>query len=198
VDSMACANDTVPSRVGNPSELTGNETLGRDIEHFTQGLAEIFLHYSRALKENAPLVFTYHHNDPDAYVPIVVAILDAGLDCTATLPAVAEMSASLHILGTGSSFLDTVFVCRETATNKRGFDWKRQLRKDARDMRRAGVSLSKGDLRCLLAGHWARLAVNQLRSEWRKEWALARSQDAKNAVVLCRRERNGGAGSNRE
>jgi adenine-specific DNA methylase len=157
----------------NPSELTGNETMGRDIEHFTQGLAEIFLHYSRALKENAPLVFTYHHNDPDAYVPIVVAILDAGLDCTATLPAVAEMSASLHILGTGSSVLDTVFVCRETATNKPGFDWKRQLRKDAQDMRRAGVLLSKGDLRCLLAGHWARLAVNQLRSEWRKEWALA-------------------------
>jgi adenine-specific DNA methylase len=158
----------------NPGELTGNETMGRDIGHFTEGLSKIFRHYSRALKENAPLVFTYHHNDPYAYIPIVVAILDAGLDCTATLPAVAEMSASLHILGTGSSVLDTVFVCRGTSANKRGFDWRKQLRKDARDMQRAAVSVTKGDLRCLLAGHWARLAVNQLRPEWREEWTLAR------------------------
>lgn len=95
-------------------ELTGNVTRGRDLDHFTQGLADVFRHYAAVLKPGAPFVFTYHHNDPLAYVPLVVAILDAGLDCTATLPAPAEMSASLHIARTGSSVLDSVFICRRT------------------------------------------------------------------------------------
>jgi adenine-specific DNA methylase len=159
------------SSTRNTNELTGNETLGRDLLHFTKGLAEIFRHYSQALKENAPLVFTYHHNDPGAYVPIIVGILDAGLDCSATLPAVAEMSASLHILGTVSSVLDTVFVCR-AGVRGNALDLNTELRRDARNMRLAGVRVSKGDLRCLLAGHFARLAVNGLRDEWRTEGTI--------------------------
>lgn len=101
------------------SELTGNVTLGRGLEHFTEGLSRAFRHYAAALKPGAPFVFTYHHNDPGAYLPLVVAILDGGLDCTATLPAAAEMSASLHIAGTGSSVLDSVFVCRPARGIKR-------------------------------------------------------------------------------
>lgn len=147
-------------------ELTGNETLGRDLVHFTEGLSQIFQHYGAALKTEAPFVFTYHHNSPEAYIPVVVAILDAGLDCSATLPAVAEMSASIHILGTGSSVLDTVFVCRHTLKQEQGTNIEELLSLDAEMMRRASVSLTRGDLRCLLAGHLARLTVNRLRSRW--------------------------------
>jgi hypothetical protein len=32
-------------------------------------------------------MFTCHHNDPFAYLPIVVAVLDAQTDCMATLPS---------------------------------------------------------------------------------------------------------------
>jgi adenine-specific DNA methylase len=154
-------------------ELTGNQTMGRDLEHFAKGLSQIYCHYAAALKSGAPLVFTYHHNDPDAYVPIVVAILDAGLDCSCTLPAVAEMSASMHILGTGSSVLDSVFVCRRAIGVGQGDDFDGLLSGDAKMMSRAGVSLTKGDLRCLLAGHIARVAVNDLRSVWQMEWTVA-------------------------
>ncbi len=94
-------------------ELTGNEAMGRGLDHFTKGLSKIFCHYAGALKSGAPFVFTFHHNDPNAYIPIVVAILDAGLDCTAALPVPAEMGASLHIARTKSSVLDSVFVCRK-------------------------------------------------------------------------------------
>ena len=109
-----------PPTTRSSDELTGNVTLGRGIEHFTEGLSAAFSHYAAALKSDAPFVFTYHHNDPAAYVAVVVAILDAGLDCTATLPAAAEMSASLHILGTNSSILDSVFVCRRTKVTPSG------------------------------------------------------------------------------
>ncbi len=171
-------------------ELTGNVTLGRGLEHFTQGLSAIFRHYARALKPNAPFVFTYHHNDPTAYLPIVVAVLDSGLDCTATLPAAAEMTASLHIARTGSSVLDSVFICRNRS------DWEKSKRKnlgdissalqhalqrDAETMAAAGLRLSNGDLRCLAAGHMARFAITSLRPTWdadiTPELKLARARE---------------------
>jgi adenine-specific DNA methylase len=164
-------------------ELTGNETLGRGIAHFTEGLSKVFQHYAGALKPGAPFVFTYHHNDAGAYLPLVVAILDAGLDCTATLPAAAEMSASLHILGTGSSVLDSVFVCRPLAQRDGktrqsrlplglAREFQNALFSDAAAMRAAGLEISKGDLKCLSAGHIARLAVNSLTPSWEPAMAL--------------------------
>jgi len=164
------------------SELTGNETLGRGLEHFTGGLSEVFSHFAAALKPGAPFVFTYHHNDPLAYVPLVVAILDAGLDCTASVPAAAEMAASLHISGTSSSVLDTVFICRKAARpNQRrsqmqlpfvASDCAALVAKDLEQMRAAGVRVGLGDERCLLAGHLARVAINMLSGAWSREDSL--------------------------
>ena len=168
-----------------PEELTGNSTLGRGIEHFSAGISAVFQHFARALKPGCPFVFTYHHNDPAAYLPLVVAILDAGLECTATLPAAAEMTASLHIAGTGSSVLDSVFVCRKPAAGARpaargvevpldaGPEHAAAARADAAAMREAGVKVTAGDLRCLTAGHVARIAVRTLRPSWDREAPLA-------------------------
>ena len=167
-----------------PNELTGNETLGRGIEHFTSGMSTVFRHYAAALKPNAPFVFTYHHNSATAYLPLVVAILDAGLNCTATLPAAAEMNASLHIAGTGSSVLDSVFVCRRPAQplqlNRQDslpltitHDLESALKQDSAAMCAAGLKISKGDLRCLSAGHIARLTINYLAPDWDSDLELA-------------------------
>jgi len=98
----------------NPGELTGNENMGRGLDHFTEGLSSVFRKMAEALKPGAPLAFTYHHNKVEAYYPIAVAILDAGLTCSASIPCPGEMGASIHISGTKSSVLDTVFVCRST------------------------------------------------------------------------------------
>lgn len=167
----------------NPMELTGNVTLGRGLEHFTAGLSAVFAHYAAALKQGAPFVFTYHHNEPSAYRPLIVSILDAGLDCTATLPAAAEMSASLHISGTGSSILDSVFVCRAGMVGTEPEDITDTLERDVRAMTDAGVKLSPGDLRCLLAGHIARLAINQLRPEWDKSASLGERMERSGQCV---------------
>ncbi len=150
----------------NAGELTGNVTLGRDLAHFTAGLSAVFCRYAAALKPDAPFVFTYHHNDPGAYLPLVVAILDAGLDCTATLPAAAEMSASMHIAGTASSILDSVFICRARLTNQPDTNIIATLGRDICAMKAAGLRVTAGDIRCLAAGHVARVAVNALRPDW--------------------------------
>ena len=152
------------------SELTGNVTMGRDLAHFAAGLSSIYTRYAAALKTGAPFVFTYHHNELTAYAPLVVAVLDAGMACTAVLPAPAEMGASLHINGTGSSVLDSVFICR------RGADVPKEalaakeigagLVSDCEEMQAGGVRVSAGDVRCLANGRLTQLAVEMLHEQW--------------------------------
>jgi len=156
----------------NTEELTGNENMGRGLDHFTEGLSAVFRNMARALKPGSPLAFTYHHNDLRAYYPVAVAILDAGLACTACLPCPAEMEASIHISGTESSVIDTVFVCRS-----RGTISKRQLadtpegvaalvREDLTRLETGHIRLTLGDTRCIGYGHLIRLAVWHLRQGW--------------------------------
>jgi adenine-specific DNA methylase len=154
-------------------ELTGNLTLGRDVESFTTGISDVFRSIGMALKLGASLSFTYHHNDPLAYGPIAVALLDAGFTCTAVLPTPAEMTASRHIARTKSSILDSVFVCRLRRwvdANPRGDEpglrplWER-VADDEKCMAEAGYHCTKGDLQCLEAGHVAADAVRVLGAE---------------------------------
>ena len=84
----------------NADELTGNVTMDRGLIHFTAGLSQVFCRMATALKHGSPLAFTYHHNTLEAYHPIAVALLDAGLTCTASIPCPAEMGASIHINNT--------------------------------------------------------------------------------------------------
>lgn len=154
-------------------ELTGNVTQGRDLEHFTEGLAVVYTNMARALKPGCPLVFTYHHNSLDAYRAIGVAILDAGLMCSATLPCPAEMGGSIHIHGTGSSIVDTVFVCREKGTQsprnlfQGAMDLIPIVIEDREQLRKAGMRPTAGDIRCITYGHAVRMAIWNLRKKWR-------------------------------
>lgn len=164
-------------------DLTGNRTLKRGMEHFASGLSGVFSTYARALKPSAPFVFTYHHNNPEAYAPVAMAVLDAGLACEAVLPAPGEMEASLHINGTGSSVLDSVFVCRaDEADGNRNAEPEREpdgeafeggLLADLRSVARGGVKVSLGDARCLFSGRVARLAIGRLAGEgWDRDEPL--------------------------
>jgi len=166
-----------PAAFANPStrhprELTGNEDMGRGLDHFTEGLSTVFQKMTQALKPGAPLVFTYHHNDLTAYQPIAVALLDAGLTCSASFPCPAEMGASIHINGTGSSIIDTVFVCRTTGTVPRKWlvesmdDFVDLIKADLAELREAGVKPTMGDRRCIIYGHLIRLAIWNLRQTW--------------------------------
>ncbi len=155
-----------------PDELTGNATESRGIEHFTDGLSSVYQAMARALKPGSPLAFTFHHNRFEPYHAVGVAILDAGLACLATLPCPAEMGGSIHIHGTGSSIVDTIFVCRDHGEPRRGqaFASLAQLAElmegEVALLRVAGMTPTAGDLRCMVYGHLARRAIHILRPNW--------------------------------
>lgn len=158
----------------NVGELTGNATEGRGIDHFAEGLATVYSRMADALKPGAPLVFTYHHNKQEAYVAVGMAILDAGLTCTASLPCPAEMGGSIHISGTGSSIVDTVFVSRrggavpsQWAFNDAG-ELAALMSSELDQLREAGMKPTAGDVRCIAYGHITRMAISRLRASWDK------------------------------
>jgi adenine-specific DNA methylase len=158
----------------NPDELTINVDMGRGLDHFTEGISTVYQKMSRALKHGSPLVFTYHHNNIEAYYPIAVGILDAGLTCSASLPCPGEMGASIHINGTGSSIIDTVFVCRATGVMQRKWmvNTPQELacivEKDLNYLRAGNINPTRGDIRCIIYGHLIRLAIWFLRLSWNK------------------------------
>ncbi len=168
----------------NPGELTGNVNMGRDLAHFTEGISAAFRRAAERLRPGAPLAFTYHHNKLDAYVPLAVAILDSGLVCSASLPCPAEMGASIHINGTKSSVIDTVFVCRSTgrvprhwvASSPEGVASLIRSEIDALEM--AGLKSTQGDIRCIAHGHLTRLAVWELRHGWDRSVPVAARMEA--------------------
>ena len=155
-----------------PHELTGNVTQERGLEHFTEGLSTVWSRMARALKPGAPLAFTYHHNKLDAYCAVGVAILDAGLVCSASLPCPAEMGGSIHIHGTSSSIIDTVFVCRSSGAMPESwlFDTPEGLveivGEDLVHLASTGRTPTYGDTRCIVLGHLTRMAVWVLRDTW--------------------------------
>jgi adenine-specific DNA methylase len=157
------------------NELTGNLNMGRTLEHFTEGMSRVFRAMARVLKPGSPLAFTYHHNRLDAYFPIAVAMLDAELVCSASFPCPAEMGASIHINGTGSSIIDTVFVCRSTGRFPRRWladspaALARSVAEDLALLERGQVKPTQGDTRCVVFGHLIRLAVWNLRRGWRAD-----------------------------
>lgn len=150
-------------------ELTGNANMQRGIEHFTHGLGQVFSRAAKALKQGAPFAFTYHHNDIMAYFPVAVAILDAELVCTKVLPCPAEMGASLHIKGTTSSTVDTVFVCRRLQDRPIPAPslLDRELATDVLALHESGLAVTLGDRRCVAYGHIIRQAINTLAHVWR-------------------------------
>jgi len=175
-----------PETTRTDDELTGNATLLRGLREFTAGLSEVFSQMSVALKPGAPLVFTYHHNDPQAYVPLIVAVLDAGLTCTKVLVAPGEMSASLHIAGTKSSILDSVFVCRDVEPTNAATtqDIDRLVAADIEAMRAVPYEPTTGDIACLTAGHLAAATIRHLRPSWNSDDPLETRFERAAAAVM--------------
>ena len=152
------------------AEATGNKTAGRELEHYAEALSGVYCAAARALKPGQPFIFTFHDNDPDAYGAIVVALLDSGLVPMRTIGCPSEMRGSIHINGSGSSRVDTVFVLRKPpAVLPAPRAIADLVTEQISHLQRAGLHVSDGDTRCLTYGVLAEAATRNLRDNWDAE-----------------------------
>jgi hypothetical protein len=85
------------------------------------------------------------------------------------------MGGSIHISGTGSSIIDTIFVCRSAGKMARRtlandpFSLSHIVGIDLEQLRLGGVKPTPGDRRCIAAGHLTRLAIWNLKPRWQSE-----------------------------
>ncbi len=99
------------------------------------------------------------------------------------------MGASIHISGTGSSVVDTVFVCRSTGTAKRRTLGRSAekiaavISSDLAQLREGGLRESRGDVRCITYGHLTRLAIWELAKGWDKTKPVSEKLEAVAAAL---------------
>src|SRR5207244_13486312 len=100
------------------------------------------------------------------------------LSISASLQSPAEMGRSIHIDKTGSSIIDTVFVCRVTGKVPRRWiaetpgDIANLVREDIERLCAGAVLPTRGDVRCIIFGHIIRLTIWQLRSTWKRDMTI--------------------------
>lgn len=154
-------------------EASGNKTAGRGLEHYAEQLSAVYQAAARALKPGQPFVFTFHDNDLDAYGAVAVALLDAGLVPMRTIGCPSEMRGSIHINGSGSSRVDTVFVLRKPPAalpDARPLD--ELVAEQIAHIKAARLHVSDGDRRCLNFGVVTERVVRELRDGWQPELSI--------------------------
>jgi adenine-specific DNA methylase len=151
------------------SEVGGNQTLGRDLPAFAEGLSAVYQAAAKALKPGRPFAFTYHHNELKSYAAVVVACVDAGLVPITTLPCPSEMRGSVHISKTSSSRVDTVFVLRKPPAvmpAEVDADIAELVKAETEHLLEADLVVTDGDRRCLRYGLIAEAAMRRLAPNW--------------------------------
>lgn len=152
--------------------MTDEDAVGGtavDIAEFADRLSGVYTAAAAALKDGAPFIFTYHHNDRAAYAPLIVACLDGGLVPTKLMACPSEMRASKHIHGRDASTVDAVFVLRKppVAADREDFgDPGRVVAGRLAALRRAGLSPTKADRACLHHAAHAMRAMVELTATW--------------------------------
>jgi adenine-specific DNA methylase len=141
-----------------------------DIVEFTGRLSTVFEAAAKALKPGAPFCFTYHHNDLDAYAPLVVACLNAGLVPTAVFASPSEMRSSTHIHKRNAATVDTLFVLRkppiQDPSHRSPDDDIVGIRRHLAALRRVGLKPTDADRDCLRSGQLAARAMVELADDW--------------------------------
>lgn len=143
-----------------------------ELADFADKLSDVFVRAAEALKPGGMFAFTYHHNELGAYAPLVVACLDAGLRPSRLVACPSEMRASTHIRHRQAATLDAVFVLRKDDPSLDNS----LLRPNAsaaglagarlRAMKRAGLTPTEADRRCMRHSAESIVAMARLTDSW--------------------------------
>jgi len=147
-----------PELVPKAREIVANENANKDEEFFVESLANVFSECHRVLKQDGEMIFTYHHNENEAWSVILEALIESGFTITGAYPVQSEMPNSPHISELDNAEYDIlVFANKEQADEEITLTELRQnlffeLQDMAEEERERHEDLSKADLGVILRG----------------------------------------------
>ncbi len=99
--------------VPNTTEVIVNKVQGKEEKDFIEGLTAVFKEANRKLKDDGLMVFTFHHQEKEAWGAVLQSVLNAGFYISAIYPVQSEKSTSTHLWNKTNIRYDMVVVCRK-------------------------------------------------------------------------------------
>ena len=147
-----------PELVPKAREIVANTSANKDEAFFVESLANVFSECHRVLKQDGEMVFTYHHNENEAWSVILEALIRSGFTVTGAYPVQSEMPNNPHISELDNAEYDIlVYANKEQASEEITLTELRQnlffeLQDMAAEERERHEDLSKADLGVILRG----------------------------------------------
>ena len=139
-------------------EIVANKNSNKDEEFFVKSLANVFSECHRVLKQDGEMVFTYHHNENEAWSVILEALIQSGFTITGAYPVQSEMPNNPHISELDNAEYDIlIYANKEQVDEEITLTELRQnlffeLQEMADEERQRHEDLSKADLGVILRG----------------------------------------------
>ncbi|MFC7226799.1 DUF1156 domain-containing protein [Salinirubellus salinus] len=147
-----------PELVPKAREIVSNRKSGKDEEFFVESLTNVFEESHRVLKQDGELLFTYHHNENEAWSVILEALIKSGFTVTGAYPVQSEMPNSPHIKDLDNAEYDIlVFANKDEADEEITLsELRNELYFEVEDLieeeRERHENLSTADLGVILRG----------------------------------------------
>jgi adenine-specific DNA methylase len=147
-----------PELVPKAREIVANSSANKDEEFFVESLSNVFSECYRVLKQDGEMVFTYHHNENEAWSVILEALIQSGFTITGAYPVQSEMPNNPHISELDNAEYDIlIYANKEQVDEEITLTELRQnlffeLQEMADEERQRHEDLSKADLGVILRG----------------------------------------------
>jgi adenine-specific DNA methylase len=107
-----------PELVPKAREIVANQKAGKDEQFFIDSLSNVFSECYRVLKDDGEMVFTYHHNENEAWSVILEAIIESGFTVTAAYPVQSERSNNPHITDLDNAEYDILIFANKAESDE--------------------------------------------------------------------------------
>ncbi|MDL0122724.1 DUF1156 domain-containing protein [Halobacterium salinarum] len=147
-----------PDLVPKAREIVANSSANKGEDFFVESLTNVFSEAHRVLKQDGELIFTYHHNENEAWSVILEAIIESGFTVAGAYPVQSEMPNNPHISDLDNAEYDIlIFANKENTDEDITLEELRQdLYFELQDMiaeeRERHENLSTADLGVILRG----------------------------------------------
>jgi len=147
-----------PELVPKAREIVSNTSAGKDERFFIEGLSNVFSECHRVLKPDGELIFTYHHNENEAWSVILEALIDSGFTITGAYPVQSEYPNNTHINKLDNAEYDILIFANKQRVDEEITltELQQNLFFELQDMadeeRERHENLSKADLGVILRG----------------------------------------------